>query len=190
MLAKWTGRCAGQLLRMRGWQPQGALPAEDCVIVFAPHTSNWDFFLLLTLGISWQAIGEVSWLGKSQIFIGPVGRLLKKIGGIAVDRQRPGSLLRNVDALIQSSSGSIRIALAPEGTRQGVKYWKRGFLKMARSSHLPIYLGYIDYQTKRLGIGPAVASELPDAAISQQIQTFYQRHWAKYPAQFSEPRLR
>lgn len=172
------------LMKKRGWQALGSLPKENCVIIFAPHTSNWDFFLLLTLGLSWKAVGEVSWLGKHQIFVGPIGFFLKFIGGIPVNRKKPGSLSSDLNQLYSDSHRTIRIALAPEGTRKGVSQFKRGFLHIARSAKVPIYLGAVNYSEKKMGIIGKLDYRLTDAQINAHLEKTYEANWAKYPEFF------
>ena len=74
------------LLKLFGWRLVGQLPTvPKYLIVFAPHTSNWDLPVGYTVAL---ALGlDPSWLGKHVLFRPPLGWLLKAIGGIPVDRR-------------------------------------------------------------------------------------------------------
>ena len=49
------------------------------------------------------------------------------MGGIPVDRSRPGGIIQHAIDQIKEIDGSL-IAISPEGTRSKVKEWKTGFL--------------------------------------------------------------
>ena len=70
--------------------------------------------------------------------------------------------------------GPFHLALAPEGTRKPVKHWKTGFHLIAREAGIPVYLGYFDWKTKRVGRGQKV--ELTDDARAdmKRIQQMYE----------------
>ncbi len=44
-----------------------AAPTRPTVLVGAPHTSNWDFVLMLA--IAWRLGIDVHWLGKKSLFL-------------------------------------------------------------------------------------------------------------------------
>lgn len=74
-------------LLIMGWKIEGERPnVSKCVAIFAPHTSNWDFPLILSvvfgLGI------KPNWIGKSGLFWGPMGFIFRWLGGIPVDRKK------------------------------------------------------------------------------------------------------
>src|SRR5262245_57430086 len=79
---RWVGRVALRALR---WRIEGELPNRSkLVVIAAPHTSNWDF----VVGIAARfALGiDVSWLGKHTLFRGPWSAILRRWGGIPIDR--------------------------------------------------------------------------------------------------------
>ena len=73
-------------LHLAGWQLAGAPPTDSpkCVLIAAPHTSNWD--LPYTLMVAFALRLNIRWMGKHQIFRWPFGALMRWLGGIAVDR--------------------------------------------------------------------------------------------------------
>lgn len=181
-------RLAGFFIRLAGWQVVGQLPAEKkFIVIFAPHTSNWDFFVGLALGIHWQAIGKTIWFGKHTIFVGLIGRLLRALGGIPIDRSSSNQVVLDTVTAIGTRDELI-LALAPEGTRKWTNHWKSGFYLIALKTQLPVALAFMDYKNKRLGIGPMVQFTGQEEADWDLLRKFYQKEWARYPADFSEIR--
>lgn len=68
----------------------------------------------------------------------------------------------------------FHLAIAPEGTRKPIKHWKTGFHTIAKQTNCPVYLGYFDWKTKRIGRGEKV--ELTDDAKADmaRIQNIYE----------------
>jgi len=187
---KGLARLAGFFLRLAGWQVVGQLPAQKKFItIVAPHTSNWDFFVGLALGLHWQAMGKTIWFGKHTIFVGVIGRILRAMGGIPIDRSKPHRVVPQTIAAIRSRDELI-LALAPEGTRKWTDHWKSGFYLIALKTQLPVALAFIDYKNKRVGIGPTVQFTGQQDADWDLLRKFYQKEWARYPADFSEIRPR
>ena len=141
---------ATTVLRIIGWQVSFSLPRRDkYVLIGAPHTSNWDFPLGL-LGM--QACDlRFNWVGKHTLFKGPLGPIMRAIGGISVDRQVSTGFLKKVIDTFASRDQFV-MAIAPEGTRSLTKQWKEGFYRIALATGVPIALAYIDYPRKRIGI--------------------------------------
>ena len=98
---------------------------------------------------------------KSDLFVGPLGWLLRKMGGIPVDRKRGSNVMLSVIKEMKRLPVA-HLALAPEGTRKPVKRWKAGFHTIAREVGCPVYMGYFDWGTKHVSRGQKV--ELTDDA--------------------------
>jgi 1-acyl-sn-glycerol-3-phosphate acyltransferase len=87
--------------------------------------------------------------------------LLTKLGAIAVDRSASAGLVEQMVAEFRRQDQLI-LGIAPEGTRGKVGQWKMGFLHIARQADVPLLLIRMDYQKKRVTIGPELnASENP-----------------------------
>ena len=164
--------CRG-ILRVFGWTAVEPLPPEDkCIILGVPHTTVWDFF------VSWLYYasigGEAKCMVKKEFFFPPVGWLLRAMGAIPVDRSSPTKLVRSVIREMESAK-VFHLAIAPEGTRKPVRHWKTGFHFIARQAGVPVYMGYFDWKTKRVGRGERV--ELTDDARAdmQRIQARYEQ---------------
>jgi 1-acyl-sn-glycerol-3-phosphate acyltransferase len=166
-------RASSLALRLVGWRVEGRLEprAARCVVIAAPHTSNWDFpFTLLgafALGM------RIRWLGKAALFRAPFGGLMRWLGGIAVQRERSTNLVAASVAALQDAPGPLQLVLAPEGTRSRAAQWKTGFHHIARGAGLPIQLSYLDWGGRRIGLGPLVdPTDDVDGDIAR-IRAFY-----------------
>lgn len=163
----------------RGWQAVGAPPPDRrCVILAAPHTSNWDFINFLglanTLGI------KAHFMGKSSLFRWPMGRFMRDMGGVAIDR----SASRNyVEATIAEFArhDEFMLVIAAEGTRSAVTQWRTGFYHIALGAGVPLVLGYVDYAKKIGGLGPAIMPTGDYEADMAQIVAFYADKTARHP---------
>ncbi len=138
-------------MMVRGWTPTGVVPDLDkAVFVAAPHTSNWDGFWLIVYKIAMNV--KIRFLAKQTLFWWPLGPLLRWFGAMPIDRNYASSTVQQlIDAF--ANERHLFLALAPEGTRKRLPYWKTGFYQIAKEARVPIVLAYIDYSEKKLGIG-------------------------------------
>ena len=163
------------------------LPADRAgLLIGAPHTSNWDFPLMLA--ITWEAGITFRWLGKHTLFRGPAGPLMRALGGIAVDRRNPEGLVDQLIAMLRSGE-RFYLVVTPEGTRRG-NGWKSGFYRIARATGLPITLGYVDRTTMTTGLGPTIELTGDVRADMDVIRAFYADKAGFVPSRRTEPRLR
>ncbi len=169
-----------------GWKVAGAVPKdiEKAVVVAAPHTSMWDF-IYVTCAFSLMRL-PMTLAVKKEMFFFPLGSLLKSLGAMPIDRKpkSPGEKkLSTVDAMVNlfDTEGKVFMVVAPEGTRKQVKRWKTGFYRVAEGAGVPIVLGYLDYKTKRAGIGPTIHLSGDMEADIEKIMKFYRPIVAKYP---------
>lgn len=138
------------ILKLMGWriheqQPDGVRKAVMCV---APHTSNWDF-VIGKIAFGYYGI-PTKFLIKKELFFFPLGILLRRLGGIPVDRKKKTNL---TDQAVEyfSQYDDIFLVFTPEGTREYNPEWKKGFYHIAERAGVPIYLGFIDYKNKTGG---------------------------------------
>jgi 1-acyl-sn-glycerol-3-phosphate acyltransferase len=148
-------RAVGRLvLRAFGWRAVGEFPrtgCERCVLIAAPHTSNWDLALMIAFAMAFEL--RISWMGKHTLFRGPFGAFLRWLGGIPVYREdRRGK----VDEMARwfARRQSLVLAIAPEGTRIRATHWKSGFYRIAKQAGVPIVPSYLDFGTRTAGFGP------------------------------------
>ena len=146
------------------------LEAKKCVIAFAPHTSMSDF-IVGRMALSAMGVKTV-FLIKSEVFWWPLGSILKKLGGMPVDRKNARNFHKFAADLIRNSD-EIALLIAHEGTRKRNPKWKKGFYFIAKEAEVPIMLGYLDYTVKKGGIGKVF---YPDDNIEDdmiEIKKFY-----------------
>lgn len=148
-IRRWLGN---SLLRLLGWRMVGSLPdLPKFVIIAAPHTSNMDFVIGMSLVFA-QSL-EARWIGKRELFRGPAGPVFRWLGGIAVDRRSPQGVVDDAVAAFRARSRMI-LAIAPEGTRKAVDRWKTGFHRIASGAGVPIVRGFFDRRRREVGFGP------------------------------------
>ncbi|MEZ3161971.1 1-acyl-sn-glycerol-3-phosphate acyltransferase [Microbacterium sp. BWT-B31] len=162
-------------------------PTTPTVLIGAPHTSNWDFVLML--GIAWHLGIDVRWLGKSSLFAGWRGPIMRALGGIPVDRKDPSRVVGEV--IEQVRSGEVfGLVVTPDGTRGANEYWKSGFYRIARETGMPVTLGYVDRTTMTTGLGPTLELTSDVASDMDRIRAFYADKAGLRPELRTEPRLR
>ncbi len=160
-------------LRLNGWTVQGELPAgmTKCVLIAAPHTSNWD--LPYTLMVAYCLRLNVYWMGKQSLFRWPFGAVMRWLGGIAVDRSKSTNLVAASAAALVAADGSLQLVVPPEGTRGKTRHWRTGFYFIALEAKVPIVLAYMDYQRKVSGLGPVFQPTGDVEADMAVIKRFY-----------------
>jgi 1-acyl-sn-glycerol-3-phosphate acyltransferase len=167
------------ILRLTGWRIEVMPPpTASYVMIGAPHTSNWDFFLMLLL-MSVAKI-PIRWLGKDSLFKGPFGIFMRSLGAIPVNRRENTNLVDQIAALFEEYDELI-IGLAPEGTRQKTSRWRTGFYYIALKAQVPIVMAYVDYQHKVCGLGPSFRPTGDLHADFEIVREFYTGKVGKKP---------
>ena len=179
---------AASILKSVGWKVEGRLPEiPKYVLIGAPHTSNWDFpFAMLT---KWALGFKFNWIGKDSLFRWPLGGLMRRLGGIPVNRR---IRTRFIDQMISAYNEreKLVIVITPEGTRSKTEHWKTGFYYIALGAHVPIVMGYIDYERKVVGIGPIFHPSGDIAADIKKIAEFYADKKGKFAEKQGGVRIR
>ena len=119
----------------------------------------------------------------------PFGRLMRRLGIIPIERDTGQGL---VDQMAVEFNRADRMALvvAPEGTRGPAAYWRSGFYRIAMAAQVPIVMTYIDYPTRRAGIGPTLHPSGDIEADMEQIRSFYTGIRGKHAENETPIRLR
>jgi 1-acyl-sn-glycerol-3-phosphate acyltransferase len=179
------------LFRISGWRAAGKLPDLPRYVIISTHSSNWD----LIVGLTFWAItsygffrGKFSWLGKKEAFRGPLGAFFNWIGGIPIDRRARHNVVEQVTQAFRSHEELVMV-ITPEGTRKKATHWKTGFYYIAQRAQVPIVFGFIDYQRKVAGIGPAIIPSGDIQADMEIIRDFYSNVHAKYPDRVADIRV-
>ena len=180
-----------QYFKATGWTLEGQEFVEHrrCVVIAAPHTSNWDF--IYTIAAFDLMNLPVRFTVKKELTGFPMGLIINPLGAIAIDRSpREGSPDRVsfVDAMIdlfKTTPGDLAIAVSAEGTRSLRTQWKSGFYHVATGANVPILLGYLDYGRKAAGIGGVIHPSGDFEADMREIMAFYKTIEPKRPELFS-----
>lgn len=149
-IVQWLARW---FLRIFGWKVEGFVPPisgnENLILIAGPHTSNWDgvFGFAAILGLD----AKITFFGKYTLFNKPIlGRFLKYMGGIPVDKSKPGKGLTDVAIENMKKLNGSLIAMSPEGTRAKTEKMKSGFLRIAKAVEGQIFLGAFDFGNKKI----------------------------------------
>jgi 1-acyl-sn-glycerol-3-phosphate acyltransferase len=159
------------VLRAMGWRMEGEIPdVPKLVIAVAPHTSNWDF--VVGMGAMFAMELDLGFLGKHTLFRGPMGAVMRWMGGIAVDRASPHGVVG--DAIAEFARTEARLlAIAPQGTRSPGARYRSGFLHIARGARVPVLLAALDYGTRTVRFGPVFEPGEDIAADLRRVEAFY-----------------
>lgn len=162
-----------------------AIPTP-CVVIAAPHTSNWDFFAMVA---SARLNGlNVKWLGKREMFDGPLGPIFRRLGGVSVDRAAGASIVGSMAELLHAEP-DLMVVVPAEGTRDAVEYWKSGFYRIAAEAGVPVQFSYVDLVTRSSGFGPAIVPSGDVTADMDEVRRFYADKVGLKPGRFAVPKL-
>jgi 1-acyl-sn-glycerol-3-phosphate acyltransferase len=184
--APWLG---ATLLRCLGWTVVLAQPVPArCVVIFFPHTSNWD--TAIGLCVKFMTGLPIRFAGKDTLFKVPLlGRLLLRWGGVPVNRRERTGFIEEMTARFRRSE-ELRLAIAPEGTRGRAPYWKSGFYHLARAADVPLALGFIDYPRREVGLGGYLDLTGNVPADMARLRAFYAAKRGRHPQNQGPVRLR
>ncbi|MDX1547110.1 MAG: lysophospholipid acyltransferase family protein [Rhodothermales bacterium] len=174
--SRWFGRT---LLRLLGWRVVGEVPnIPKCVVIGAPHTSNWDF--VVAMGAKLGMGIDVRFLGKDTLFRPPLGWLMRRLGGTPVDRSVPRGAVAQAVAQFEQHE-RFYLGLSPEGTRKRVEQWRTGFYHIAHAAGVPILPFYFDFPSRTFGLGPLVHPTGDLGADVARLRAFYAPFTGKNP---------
>jgi 1-acyl-sn-glycerol-3-phosphate acyltransferase len=159
-------RLCGWILARGGWHMVGTFPdLPRAVLIAAPHSSWWDgvwgMLFKVALGI------DIAFMGKRELFRGPLGWLLRQLGGFPIERDAARGLVEQVARRFDAGT-PFWIGIAPEGTRKRVARWRSGFWHIARTAGVPIVPVAFDYPSRAIIVG---APYLPGADLDADLAT-------------------
>ena len=177
LITRWS---CENLLKISGWTlDRTNPPVTNCVVIAAPHTSNWDFILMLLFA---GAFGlKISWMGKSNLFIKPFGYFLRLIGGISINRRKKNQIVDHMISLFRQRDNFL-LVVPVEGTRARANFWKSGFYHIAKGANVPILPTFLDYGNKRGGFGVPIITTNNLLSDMQKIRDFYAPFKGKFPS--------
>lgn len=179
----FSQRLARLVLRLFGWKvlDLAERPMKGVVIAY-PHTSNWDF--------PWAILGLVAmgftprWAGKDTMFAGWRGPIMRKLGGIPVNRrERTGFVGRMAEEFPRHDE--FLVCIAPEGTRSLTTGWKSGFYRIAMAAQVPVVAATIDYPKRELGFLATLSLTGDEATDMAAIAKIYVGREGHTPAKTS-----
>ena len=169
-------------MKITGWKTIGNFPTDQRVVIVAgPHTSNWDFVLAMSLILSLDV--NIHWVGKHSIFKKGFRRLLRKMGGIPVNRANPESLKNEIQNITEKFKGFI-IAISPEGTRKKVDRLKSGFLRIANETNSKIMMVGVDFSKKTIELGDFYS---PSGDVEKDLK-FIKEYFANFTGKHPKPK--
>jgi 1-acyl-sn-glycerol-3-phosphate acyltransferase len=180
-LSSWLARF---VLRILGWQLVGEPPdVPKYVLIGAPHTSGWDFPIMLTIRFAFEV--EWVWMGKDSLFRGPLGLFCRRMGGIPIDRSSRRNVVEQAVRAFQHREKMV-IVISPEGTRGRTDRWKTGFYYIALGANVPLVFGFADFERKAAGFGPILMPSGDIEADMVIIRDFYKDIKGKCPEKFGD----
>jgi 1-acyl-sn-glycerol-3-phosphate acyltransferase len=172
------------ILKLFGWKVTGTFPHQykKLVILEAPHTANIDYvvgmFCIYAIGV------KVNVIIKKEAFFWPIGGLLKKLGGIPIDRTGTTNKVDAIASLFDKHE-TLNLGITPEGTRSLATTWRKGYYYIALKAKVPILLAYIDYKKKEGHFGPVFYPSGDYEKDFKKIEDFYRGVHAKHPEKFN-----
>lgn len=169
------------ILRVSGWKIEGGVPPHvtKFVATVAPHTSNWDFVVLIMAAFVLRV--DAHWVGKHTLF--RYLPFLTYFGGIPVDRSVHHGMVTNMTAMFDSP-GKFALAIAPEGTRKATENWHASFWHVAHNAHVPLYPAFICFKTKRAGLTDEFPLTQDMDADMKRLKQFYTQFQGHHPQNF------
>ncbi|MCW5650839.1 MAG: 1-acyl-sn-glycerol-3-phosphate acyltransferase [Ramlibacter sp.] len=185
-------RLAGALLRLAGWRLAfDGLPALQGVLIVYPHTSNWDFVVMILA--KWALGVPVRFWGKDRLFRVPLfGRWLRWVGGVPVDRASPRGVTGQAVALLarrRSEGRYFWLGLAPEGTRKYIDGLRSGFYRTAQGAGVPLGLVRLDYARREVRVLDFIVPSGDADADLRRLAGVYAGVVGRVPANASPLRL-
>ena len=183
-IVQWLARW---FLRTFGWRVEGTIPPiignKNLILIAGPHTSNWDgvFGFAAILGLD----AKITFFGKYTLFNKPIlGRFLKYMGGIPVDKSKPGRGLTDVAIENMKKLNGSLIAMSPEGTRAKTEKMRSGFLRIAKAVEGQIFLGAFDFDKKRIVLDKLYNPSGNNEQDLQWVRDYFMQYKAKHPENY------
>ena len=179
---QWLGRT---VLSVFKWKVNGSIDQKyynrKLILLVAPHTSNWDgvFGIAAVAGLD----ARITFIGKHTAFKFGLGKFLRYMGGIPVDRSQPGSIIEHVINQIKGIEGSL-FAISPEGTRSKVKEWKTGFLRIAKEINAQIVPASFDFSKKEILLGKVFKLSGNNEKDILDLKKYYSVFTPKHPEKY------
>lgn len=181
VFARWLLARFGWTVRFDGF------PHLQGVVVIYPHTSNWDFVVML--GVKWAIGIPACFWGKDTLFRVPLlGAFLHRVGGIPLDRGSPHGVVGDMVDLMaehRRAGRTLWLAVTPEGTRRRMPGWRSGFYQVALRGDVPVLLVQLDYSRKRVNVTDFIRLSGNEAADYARMAAVYEHVRGRHPERAS-----
>ena len=159
--------------KISGWKISGNFPYQykKMVLAVGPHT-HWIDVMIGFAARNALNINHAKFLGKKELFIWPLGWILRKMGGTPVDRFAKKGMVDQVVSLFNANE-TFMLGISPEGTRKKVNTLRTGFYHIAKKAGVPIVPIGFDYANKWVVVGEAFFAGEDEAADLKKIIAFY-----------------
>ncbi len=159
------------ILKLIGWTSIGSkVSVPKYVLIGAPHTSNWDFPLMLMVVLELRL--QLFWMGKHTLFPFPFSGIMKWLGGIPINRTKSHNVVYDIVGQFKSNENFV-VLVPPEGTRLKVSEWKTGFYHIANNARVPILMGYVNAEKKEAGFANFFYPTGDLESDMKEIRSFY-----------------
>jgi 1-acyl-sn-glycerol-3-phosphate acyltransferase len=176
-LARWVLARLGWKVHFEGF------PALQGMVAVYPHTSNWDFVVMVLA--KWAMGVPASFWGKDKLFRIPLfGAWLRWLGGVPVERTSArGTVGQAVDLIASRKRRNeyFWLGLAPEGTRRKIPGWRSGFYRTALQAQIPLGLARLDYSRREVTLLDFIALTGDEAQDMARIASVYRGALGKKP---------
>ena len=177
------------LFKLGGWKVTHHLPKEikQCIIIAAPHTSNWDF--VYGMGALKAMNLKARFTIKKEWMRFPLKSLMTNLGALPIDRAKnaDGTRKGTIEAIAELfiAQNELLLMIPVEGTRSRVEKWRTGFYYIALKAKVPIALGFMDFEKRECGIDKIMYLTGNFKKDMDEIMDFYKNIKGKNPENFS-----
>lgn len=168
---RWTQKLAWWVLRRSGWDIRGLYPdASRLIIIGAPHSSNFDWFWGML--VQWALGVRFSFFIKHVFFVGPLGWVMRYLGGVPVNRRRVrGAVTDAADLFAQHEK--IVLFITPEGRTKPVRNLKKGFYKLALAAQVPVLVVSFRYDERVIALDGYLDMAGSFDQVAERLNTHY-----------------
>ncbi|HAU67569.1 MAG TPA: hypothetical protein DCW52_04155 [Gammaproteobacteria bacterium] len=141
------------LYDLMGWTIDGEIPHDErrVLVVFLPHTSNWDFV------IGWLLICAekitITIFGKDQFNFFPFNYAYRYFNVVPISRKKSQNFVKQAAAQYDDDA-ALWTGMAPEGTRSYQAALRSGYYHLAKEAGVQILTVGPDFRNKRILIEP------------------------------------
>jgi 1-acyl-sn-glycerol-3-phosphate acyltransferase len=157
------------ILYIMGWKRKGEkINIKKAVIIFYPHTTNWDGIIGILLAKKYNTACIIK--GESLIY-----RIIANIVGlIHINRNTNNTSKTDLIANIINKKNRCLLHIAPEGTRKKINKIKSGFYYIAKKANVPIICFTLDYRTNEYSWSkPIYIKDLSYEETIKKIHDYY-----------------